>query len=63
MSAKAVLVTGGARGIGLGIAERLDRLGYRVAVADLQRAETPFFFVRCDVSREAAVRACVPRCA
>jgi len=61
MSAKAVLVTGGAQGIGQGIAERLDRLGYRVAVADRQRGETPFFFVRCDVSREAAVRACVRR--
>ena len=59
------LITGGARGIGLGIAERLARLGYRVAVADTQqgerRRESPFFFVRCDVSREASVRDCVRR--
>jgi NAD(P)-dependent dehydrogenase (short-subunit alcohol dehydrogenase family) len=61
MSAKAVLVTGGAQGIGHGIAERLARLGYQVAVADLQRGESPFFFVRCDVSREVAARNCVRR--
>lgn len=61
MKAKAVLVTGGARGIGLGIAGRLARLGYRVAVADTQQGESGFFSVRCDVSREASVRACVRR--
>ncbi len=61
MGTKAVLITGGARGIGLGIAQRLERLGYQVAVADAARAETGFFFVRCDVSREASVRACVRR--
>lgn len=59
MKAKAVLVTGGAQGIGLGIAERLARLGYEVAVADARPAGSDFFFVRCDVSREAAVRSCV----
>jgi NAD(P)-dependent dehydrogenase (short-subunit alcohol dehydrogenase family) len=61
MKSKAVLVTGGARGIGLGIAERLARLGYQVAVADTQQGESGFFSVRCDVSREASVRACVRR--
>jgi NAD(P)-dependent dehydrogenase (short-subunit alcohol dehydrogenase family) len=60
-AAKAVLVTGGARGIGLGIAQRLERLGYQVAVADLRRGEGGFFFVRCDVAREASVRACLRR--
>jgi len=59
MTAKVALVTGGARGIGLGIAERLSRLGYEVAVADVIPSETEFFLVRCDVSREAAVKACV----
>jgi NAD(P)-dependent dehydrogenase (short-subunit alcohol dehydrogenase family) len=61
MHAKAVLVTGGARGIGRGIAERLARLGYQIAVADLTGTGVApdFLFVRCDVSREASVRACV----
>jgi NAD(P)-dependent dehydrogenase (short-subunit alcohol dehydrogenase family) len=61
MVAKAVLVTGGARGIGLGIADRLARLGYRVAVADLGAGGGEYFSLRCDVSREASVRACVRR--
>ncbi len=62
MPAKAALVTGGARGIGLGIAQRLSRLGYAVAIADVIPSETESFYaVRCDVSREASVRACVRR--
>ena len=63
MHAKGVLVTGGAQGIGLGIAERLSRLGYAVAVADVKASKGEFFTIRCDVSREASVRACVQRVA
>ena len=55
---KVALVTGGAQGIGRGIARALSGLGWQVAVADVRRT-TDFFFVRTDVSREAGARACV----
>jgi NAD(P)-dependent dehydrogenase (short-subunit alcohol dehydrogenase family) len=55
---KVALVTGGAQGIGHGIARALGGLGWQVAVADVRRT-SDFFFVRTDVSREAAARACV----
>jgi NAD(P)-dependent dehydrogenase (short-subunit alcohol dehydrogenase family) len=55
---KTVLVTGGSRGIGRGSATLLAQRGYRVAVADLD-GDTPLPFFRCDVSREASVKACV----
>jgi len=60
MTQKTVLVTGGSRGIGRGVAALLERRGYRVAVADLDRpgAGAAAFF-RCDVSSETSVRACV----
>jgi hypothetical protein len=60
--AKCALVTGGAQGIGLGIAQALAERGYEVALADVDAEaarESGFFFVRCDVSREPSVRACV----
>ena len=55
---KVALVTGGAQGIGRGIALALTGLGWQVAVTDVRRS-SDFFFVRTDVSREAAARACV----
>jgi NAD(P)-dependent dehydrogenase (short-subunit alcohol dehydrogenase family) len=55
---KVALVTGGAQGIGRGIARALGGLGWQVALADVRRS-SDFFFVRTDVSREAAARACV----
>ncbi len=51
MALKAV-VTGGARGIGLAIAERLIEANYEVAVLDI---EGPDNTIRCDVSDEDAV--------
>ncbi|HJY77685.1 MAG TPA: SDR family oxidoreductase [Burkholderiales bacterium] len=53
-------MTGGSRGIGRGTAALLERRGYRVAVADLDRpgGGTDTFF-RCDVASETSVRACV----
>ena len=60
MTQKAALITGGAGGIGAAIAELLAARGYEVAVADLAAAvRGPFLPVKCDVSREASVRACV----
>jgi NAD(P)-dependent dehydrogenase (short-subunit alcohol dehydrogenase family) len=63
-SQKAALVTGGARGIGKATAQLLAEHGYRVAVCDLKAADdlqSAIAFVRCDVSREASVRACIRR--
>jgi len=60
MTQKTALVTGGSRGIGGGTAALLERRGYRVAVADLDRpGGGAAAFFRCDVSSEASVRACV----
>ena len=55
---KIALVTGGAQGIGRGIATLLSARGYEVAVADVRKAPV-FAWFRCDVSREADVRHCV----
>jgi NAD(P)-dependent dehydrogenase (short-subunit alcohol dehydrogenase family) len=56
------LITGGGRGIGAGIAERLTRDGWRIVIADRERpAAQPegVRFVGTDVSDEAAVGALI----
>lgn len=58
---RVALVTGAAHGIGLAIAARLAREGWRVVIADRQQAQ-PGFPARCvlaDVADEAAVSALV----
>lgn len=57
---KVALITGGAQGIGAGIAALLSARGWHVALADVKPSRE-FFFVRCDVSREPAVRTCLNR--
>jgi hypothetical protein len=53
---RVALVTGGARGIGRAVTERLERDGWRVVVADRAPAEgMPGRFVEADVADEAAV--------
>lgn len=52
-------MTGGARGIGRATAALLAARGYRVAVADLERAAGSADVVACDVSSELSVEACV----
>ncbi|HEU4352025.1 MAG TPA: SDR family oxidoreductase [Burkholderiales bacterium] len=59
---KVALVTGGAQGIGHAIALALVARGWQVAVADVKAADRRWQglpFVKCDVSREPQVRACV----
>jgi NAD(P)-dependent dehydrogenase (short-subunit alcohol dehydrogenase family) len=64
-TAKVALVTGGAQGIGKGIATMLAARGYRVVAADADAEagrdlDVPeVFFLQCDVSREASVARCV----
>jgi NAD(P)-dependent dehydrogenase (short-subunit alcohol dehydrogenase family) len=55
---RAVLVTGGARGIGKAIARRLRADGWKVAIADIDAGKDALS-LRCDVSSEPSVKACV----
>ena len=67
---RAVLITGGAQGIGKGIAARLLADGYRVAVADVDAeagreaaAELDgAAFIEADVASESSVQECVASC-
>jgi NAD(P)-dependent dehydrogenase (short-subunit alcohol dehydrogenase family) len=62
MTDRVALVTGGANGIGAGIATRLSQDGWRVVVADRDpagAAPAGARFVACDVGDEAAVSALV----
>lgn len=65
MNGEVVVVTGGARGIGLAYVEALRRDGYAVVVADLDESDAGDLFVRVDVadrgSTEALAAAVVDR--
>jgi len=58
---RVALITGGARGIGAGIAARLAADGWRVVIADRNPADAPqgVRAVACDVADEAAVNALI----
>ena len=68
LTSKVALITGGARGIGAGIARTMASEGSRVALLDLDGAEaektaaglsTPGMAVACDVAVETDVAAAV----
>ncbi len=54
---KQAVVTGGTRGIGRAIADRLAREGYAVLILARHPAESPHQFLACDVADPAAVNA------
>jgi 3-oxoacyl-[acyl-carrier protein] reductase len=55
-TSRSVLVTGGNRGIGLGIAQRLDLAGHRVAITQhSSAAPAGLFAVKCDVADHSSV--------
>ena len=56
---QSAIVTGGARGIGLGIAQRLAGEGCKVAIWDIVAAPAGFTFVHADVTSRASVEAAV----
>ena len=58
-SSKIALVTGGNSGIGKAIAEKLDKSGVKVIVADIAKAKEireSIIFKRCDISKEKEIQ-------
>jgi NAD(P)-dependent dehydrogenase (short-subunit alcohol dehydrogenase family) len=63
LDGKAVVVTGGGRGIGAACVRRLGAAGARVAVLDLDPGEDAQLRIACDVTDEAALEAALARAA
>lgn len=71
--ARTILITGGASGLGLALAQEAATLGWRVAVADVNetrgdaaaqqiaRSGCDAMFLRCDVRDEASIRIAIQR--
>lgn len=53
------VVTGGASGIGAAIADRLAEGGAKIAVLDLNPADSRHYSVECNVAEDTSVRAAV----
>lgn len=58
---KVAIVTGGNCGIGRGISDALAERGCKVVAASLSEEKTPYFYIKCDISKKSDITSMVEK--